>query len=583
VPAQAGKALEVNTTATRRARSAVGDSTVDQVGARQDATQAGVRRRSVSWPVVGALVALMAVSSVAHLWALRRFLPVPDVDEPFFMRPAVHFAASGDANPDWFGHPGSTVMYPLSALIHVWDVAAHHGPILTSNPELAARFQRSPSEFYVIGRLWTIALSVGALPLLFLVGRRAFNTRVALAAAAIYAVLPLPVQLGRVVRSDSAAVFFGLLALWLCLRLLDDPRTRWCVLAGLGVGLAVSSRYFMVALVPILVASAVLPHRRALHSAIRSAGIALASAVGGFALSTPYFFLDWHAAMDSIRAESAGPEQHIGHSGLSRLGNLRWYLGTAIPETLTWPLVALAAAGLVLILWRHRPRQLLLVAFCAIFLAGICASKAHWIRWVIPIVPVLVLFAAAVVDTITRRVAARAAPRLRTTTVAPVGLVTIIVLLALHPVGELLAANRYDNGSPSISGATRSAARDWITTHLPPGSRILGDSDTLQLHEARFNVDDELNPRTHTLADYQRAGYQYLVVNGLHAGLSLLDAARRPREAAFYRDVACNTRLIASVDRAAQQLRKGWPIRIYRLDEPPRNVSGYLCTQRANN
>ena len=66
------------------------------------------------------------------------------------------------------------------------------------------------------------------------------------------------VHLGRVVRSDSAGVFFGLLALWLCLRLFDDPRTRWCVLAGLGVGLAVSSRYFMVALVPVLVAAAVL-------------------------------------------------------------------------------------------------------------------------------------------------------------------------------------------------------------------------------------------------------------------------------------------------------------------------------------
>src|SRR5438552_1148626 len=398
----------MSTTATDKARSPPRDSTVDEIGSTRDAARSRSRRSRESWLVLCALVALMVASSIAHLWALRRDLPVPDIDEPFFVGPAVHISATGDSNPHWFGHPGSTVLYPLAGFFHLWDVVAHHGPILASNPALTARFQRSPGEFYVIGRLWTIALSVGALPLLFLVGRRAFNTRVALIATAVWAVLPLPVQMGRVVRSDSAGVFFGLLAVWLCLRLLDEPRTRWCVLAGLGVGLAVSSRYFMVALVPVLVAAAVLPQRRALRPAVRSAGIALASAVGGFALSSPYFFLDWHTALDSIQAEGA-LDRDPNHVGLSHLGNLRWYLGTTIPETLTWPLVALAAAGVVLVVRRRRARQLLLVAFCVVFLAGICASTAHWIRWVIPIVPVLVLFAADTVDTITWRLATPAA------------------------------------------------------------------------------------------------------------------------------------------------------------------------------
>src|SRR5438128_8409875 len=276
------------------------------------------RNDARKWTVL-VLVGLALFSVGVHLVGIRRDLPYPDIDEPVFVRPAVHMAATGDPNPHWFNHPGSTVIYPIAGLLHIWDAVVHHGPILTSNPALTARFQRSPGEFYVIGRLWTIAMSVGALPLLFLVGRRAFNTRVALIATAVWAVLPLPVQMGRVVRSDSAGVFFGLLALWLCLRLHDDPRTRWCVLAGLGVGLAVSSRYFLVALVPVLVAAAVLPHRRALRPALRSAGIAMAGAVGGFALSTPYFFLDWHTAMDSIRAENAGPVRNFGPTGLSHL------------------------------------------------------------------------------------------------------------------------------------------------------------------------------------------------------------------------------------------------------------------------
>ena len=293
-------------------------------------TTAHGRPSRISRPAAGALatvLALMVVSSVAHLWSLHRDLPLTDPDESTFVIPAVHMAASGDLNPHWFGHPGSTVIYPLAGLFHTWD-ALTGGPILASNPALTAQLERAPTTFYVIGRLWTIALSVGALPLLFLVGRRAFNTRVALIATAIWAGLALPVHYGRVVRTDSAGLFFGLLALYLCLRLLDEPRLRWSVLAGLTVGVAIASRYFMVALLPVLVAAAVLPHRRDLPRAVRSAGVALAGAVGGFAVTTPFFFLDWSTALDTLRVEESGTPGARSHSPL---GNLYFYLRAGIP------------------------------------------------------------------------------------------------------------------------------------------------------------------------------------------------------------------------------------------------------------
>jgi hypothetical protein len=196
--------------------------------------------------------------------------------------------------------------------------------------------------------------------------------------------------------------------------------------------------------------------------------------------------------------------------------------------------------------------------------------------------PVIVVFAAAAVVTITQRAAAAIRRASRTSILAPAALVAFTAVLALHPVGELLATNRYDNGSPSISGATRSAAHAWIVTNVPPGSRILGEPDTLELHGTHFDVDYRVNTRTQTLADYQRAGYQYFVVNALHSGIYRLGAPHYPREAAFYQDIACHTRLVASFDRAAEQLRDGWPIRIYQLDKAPRRISGYLCTQQVD-
>jgi len=119
-----------------------------------------------------------------------------------------------------------------------------------------------------------------------------------------------------------------------------------------------------------------------------------------------------------------------------------------------------------------------------------------------------------------------------------------------------------------------------------PDSRILGDAETFDADDLHSDV-ERLDMRTRTLADYQNAGYQYLLVNARDAGLYRLDAARNPREAQFYQDVACRTRLIAKFPRTPQLIdndlevaRHGWPIHVYQLDKPPRRISDVSCTQR---
>jgi 4-amino-4-deoxy-L-arabinose transferase-like glycosyltransferase len=509
--------------------------------------------------VLAVVLALMVVSSVAHLWSLHRDLPLTDPDESTFVIPAVHMAASGDLNPRWFGHPGSTVIYPLAGLFHTWD-ALTGGPILTSNPALTAQLERAPTTFYVIGRLWTIALSVGALPLLFLVGRRAFNTRVALIATAIWAVLALPVHYGRVVRTDSAGLFFGLLALYLCLRLLDEPRLRWSVLAGLTVGLAIASRYFMIALLPVLIAAAVLPHRRDLRRAVRSAGVALAGAVGGFAVTTPFFFLDWSTALDTLRVEESGTPGARSHTPF---GNLYWYLRAGIPASMTWPLVTLAVVGVILVLRRPRPHQLLLGAFGAVFLAGICLSGQHPQRWLIQVLPVLVLLAAVSVDALGRVLAALATRVVRPLIATPVALAVITGVLLVHPVASLVDAN--------ADSSTRTAARDWIVSNLPVGTRIVEDAHTVSLRGTSLDVDYGLNPHTDTVADFARAGYQYVVVSHLGSAKYKVHPELYSHESAFYVDLVCRAQRVVAFD--ATTTRTGWTISVFRLGRTPMDQS----------
>ena len=88
--------------------------------------------RSTRWSTratVGFLAAVMLVSLGAHVWGLGRDLPMPDVDERYFVPPAAYIAASGDPNPHWFGHPGSTANGCSGTLPTLVSDASHGGNV----------------------------------------------------------------------------------------------------------------------------------------------------------------------------------------------------------------------------------------------------------------------------------------------------------------------------------------------------------------------------------------------------------------------------------------------------------------------
>src|SRR4029450_8323301 len=201
----------------------------------------------------------------------------------------------------------------------------------------------SPGDFYLIGRLWSIAFAIATIPLVFLLGRRCFSTAVGLAGAALWAVIPLAVSYGREVRTDSAGVFFALLALLLSARLFERASLRDQIVAGLAVGVGISSRYFLVTLLAALIAAGVIALRRRVPGAsVRGIAAGGGAGVVAFVFSPPYFLLDWSTARASLANESAS---HVGHDGLSPIGNLWGDVGKAIPNAISWPGAGLAGTG----------------------------------------------------------------------------------------------------------------------------------------------------------------------------------------------------------------------------------------------
>ncbi len=364
-------------------------------GHQHDRTAARRDSRLPAKVVVAALLLIVGVSLFVHLRGLTHDLPAPGADEPYFVLPAARMAWKGDADPQWFGHPGSTVIYPLALAYRAREVVFHGAPLFGAAPSLAARFRSDPSSFYEIGRIWVMLLSVATVPLLFLLGRRVFGDLTGLLAAGAWALVPLAISYGTIVRTDAAGACFGLASLLLCVLALDDPKPRRFALAGLAIGFAVVSRYFMVTLVPVLVAAWIVarvprPHARSLDGARRRARCRSR----GVRAHDPLLLLGL-ARRGTLPPGRDGRHGHERHVRLVRQPRLlrdrrdtqRHLVGRTRPGRRRS---------------RHRVRgrdawRLLLAGFVVVFLGIISLSTLHWQRWSIQVLPVVLLFAASAV------------------------------------------------------------------------------------------------------------------------------------------------------------------------------------------
>ena len=515
--------------------------------------------RSTGWMLFWAV----AVSAALHLGGLQKNLPyAPESDETMRVSNSLYMVVSGTLNPRWFGHPGITTFYPLAGLYYTWGVTACGANPARPGPALQARFDKNRWEFFMLGRLVSAAYSVLTLPILFLLGRRVFGERAAVAAAWLMAFYQLIIYYGATIRTDTAATFFGMLSLWLCLRLLDAPNRLNHLLAGMAIGFAVASRYFMIALVPVLLFVDILVFRRTPRGAAR-AELAYSSLLGmlavaaTFVILNPYLFLEASTAARHIRNETR--VVHLGADGLSRSGNFVWYLVHAIPNMMSWPQAVLAGAGFLMVLARPRADRLVLVGYALAFLVAISLLALHWQRWIIQVVPILALLAAFALD----QLVGWAGNRLRWNPARQGALlaVAVAVLSAWPGFQAVRMTIRFSRPSTQV------VAREWILANIPRGSRIGQDFYGPQIDGLGYQVFEQFSlSQNRTLEDYRREGFEYLITCSQIDDRYFRERDRYPQAVAFYESLARNENLLQEF--APSAIRGGPTIRIFRLKRP---------------
>jgi len=541
--------------------------------------------RRWAWPLLGGV---LAVGLLLRLWGIRQGLPYAyNADEAdHFVPRAVDMFAHG-LNPHYFANPPAYT-YLLHFLLSI-AYGGKHGVLST--------FALHPASVYTFARATAAALGALALWLTYLAGARLLGRAGGLLAAAIEAVAFLPVYYSHVAVNDVPTLAPLTLSLVGTAGVLRKGRTRDCLLAGAGLGVACASKYTAgIALAPLIAAIAaryLSGEVDAARRAVRNIAVAAAASLGAFVLANPYSVLDYASFHQGVIHQSTLSAESQGKLGAPRYGGLAYYLWS-----LTWGLgwaPALAALAGAVTVWRREPALgWLLVPAPLLFLAFMGAQGRYFGRWLMPIMPIVCLLAALFALQAAPRVARvvglarvwagglrgggdpgeagaarerRARPRYALAAATAALAAALLAQGLIHGIHAGAVLSRAD---------TRNLTRAWLVAHVPAGTPIVaepvspdewaretrpGTATSGNPHrwrkypslESRITPTGALRPyglKLVTIENYERTlspalidfyernGYCWVVSGSTQSGRAFADPAAVPAAVAYYHALA---------------------------------------------
>lgn len=375
-------------------------------------------------------------------------------------------------NPNYFVNPTLHAYLVLAAVRTAY--AVHPGTFVPSDIRwhILSTKRNAPNRAvtflaYRLARLLSAVFAALLVWLLWILGRGAFDAGVGLLAAAFLSVTMGLANLAHFATPETTLFFLVLAALGSLQRLADvsrpgsDRGVSPYVVAGALIGLACSTKYTVWLLgVPFIAA-----HIRAqggIKGAIRAwpyVLLAFAAAIAAFIVATPYSVLDARQFVEDMRFNwlTGAPEGTLAGQQRS-WGRYMLTLGNA----LGWPLFVCAAAGGAMTLARIRELDARGTAVVLVHATWIVSfwlfygiSPHHALRFIMPIVPSLLLLGAAGIVH-----AARKSPRHRRRVA-----ITMVAVLAYSTVYTAAADRKFLRDPRYAAGA-------WMRQHIGADSTV---------------------------------------------------------------------------------------------------------------
>jgi YYY domain-containing protein len=372
-------------------------------------------------------------------------------------------------NPQFFAY-GSFPMYLLAI---IGNILTRFYPALGSFANLTL-VGRVLSALFDSGTI----LLTGWLALLLADNENATADRhsawnVAILAAALVAFTPFQLQLAHFYAVDSVLLFFVELTVLACVALVTtDAPIRWALVAGLGYGLALATKFSAAPLImPLLVAVLLRWQRHDLYSAILSFLYVLTSTTIVFLIAMPYALLDLNDFVQQVA------QQGDLARGALDLPYVRQFAGTTpymyeVQNMVLWgmgvTLGVAAFAGLLWLCWRVWKRNagswLVVLAWVIPYSAITGSFYVKYMRYMLPVYPFLTLMALALLFALVKYCGEKDWGSIIGKAGRALPYAAIVLVLAGTIFQGLALLNIYSQPN------TRISASRWIYSHLKPGS-----------------------------------------------------------------------------------------------------------------
>jgi hypothetical protein len=407
------------------------------------------RYNRTDWLSRGTVV--LASALVVRIWGIWYGLPSLYIgDESFHLFNALGMAARRSLEPIYVVYP-SFYSYVLLAFYGVVFLVGRVSGVFASAVDFGLQYFIDPTLLFVVGRGLSAIAGAATVWLVYRMGVRHFGESKALLGGALLAFSFGHVYSSHWILLEAPVALMAALALAAILRYNESGRDRDFLVAGVVVGLAISTKYNAGFLILPLLLAAWWKARDAQRTPWPGWGRGATATLFGFVLGSPYWLLAPRRFLAQLFDTSARmSEGMVGH--VARIPVL-WPLVEMI--TSDWGVGVLLLLGFLLAftgLRESRQRQLLL-AYVIPSLLVIGFWRRTGIGYLMPFYPAFALLAG---DTLTAF-----AGRFRRWATAG-----IAVAIAISVVQVVV----YD---VRLSGRdTRALAEDWILENLPPGSVV---------------------------------------------------------------------------------------------------------------
>jgi hypothetical protein len=416
----------------------------------------------------GWLFAILLLAAALRLHGIGHGLPlVYNPDEANIMARALSVARSLD--PGYYLYPSFFFYFLFAVMGGLFLV----GRILGRYDNLSAfegRFFEDPTDFYLAGRLAVVLFSLATIVLLERLVSKHFGKVAGRAAAFFTAVAYFHARDSHYLKHDVPAGFLVVAFLWAADRAISRKRLSEYLLAGVVLGIAFATHYYLIFLAPAFALCHLTYRGRESFSRVVAAGAASAAT---FFLLSPFVILRLPTALEHMRANRQVVVDRSLSAAAGLFPSLGLYMEFLLEQGLGYILSALVVAGFFLMARRNVRSLALWAAFPLMFLAFVSYTFFAG-RYLNPILPCLAAAAGLAVEAAGARFGMKAAAVLALTA-------------ALQPLFYALQVDRL-----FASEDTRTLARDWALRNLPSGSTVALQSYSVPLPQSKESFRESL-------------------------------------------------------------------------------------------